>query len=1040
MISWAILCAGLGLLPSGPLPLPDPGAEGTPRVQSVELLAPGGIDLSGVEPLVMIRQGQPFSAKLVRRTVELLYEAGRFANVLVYERPAPEGITLIFRLVPKLRITGVGFHGNAGLGAAELRAASGLRPGEEYFPERLRAAIQAIDAAYRHIGWRDVRISPQVTAGATQVQVEFEIEEGLPRRAASVSIEGNLGIPRSDVERTLGWRAGMVLDLGAMDSGLRKLEKLYRSQHYYRAQVGPYEIRDAADSATVRLPVEAGPKIELVFRGNVTFSSRELRRQLDDTNEERLDDSALLRFAQKLRAFYVRQGFLDARVHVVTHQSPGFLVETFRVEEGLPLRVARVDIVGAHHFGSQQIREQIFAAVQQEEQAALFGTVDPAAVDALGVSGRPVEPEKQAFHPDSPLYVPELYAEAAQQIADRYRDDGWLAAVVSPPSVDIDERTRLAVVRVVIAEGPRTLLRSVRFEGVEQLGEAPAAEATGLQLGAAYSRSALDRARAALLKAYGRRGFPFVRVEEEEEVSPGDPEGSVLFKVDEGPLVHVGQVLVEGLRHTRPELVRSRLALAEGQVLDVDRLAKTQQSLIALGVFDQVQVSLIDPDVPDPVKDVLVAVHEPKRQNLVFGGGYSLVEGPRAFIEYTFDNLGGRNLKLQSELKLNFFPLSYLALSGPSGSLVLEGLPPEQVLTGQDNLFGLAGRADVTLDAPGLFSWGSARGSGRAEVLAEAIDRPYYAFRRSAIVPGLDLRWGKRVDITFQVQGEVDYIHTYWADLDQVYQFLSFADLQNLRFPDGVGWLGSTGPAVSWDMRDDRVDPHKGFLASAKANWVAGTFTPSGQTQSLSVGSSSCLTPGTSCPVDLVSVQGLLAGYIPLSRKLTVALFAKGGRIVDLGNSFVIPTQRFFLGGADSDRGFQQDMMLPEDVRRELHGDVARCGQTATGVSCSTAAQLLRTPSNQLPSPGGEVFDDFRAELRVPVIPAALDAVAFFDAGDLWADPTQFSLLDWRPAAGLGVRIPTPIGPALLDVGFNLAPDWLVNETLVQFHFALGAF
>ncbi len=38
------------------------------------------------------------------------------------------------------------------------------------------------------------------------------------------------------------------------------------------------------------------------------------------------------------------------------------------------------------------------------------------------------------------------------------------------------------------------------------------------------------------------------------------------------------------------------------------------------------------------------------------------------------------------------------------------------------------------------------------------------------------------------------------------------------------------------------------------------------------------------------------------------------------------------------------------------------------------------------------------------------------------------------------MRVPTPIGPAILDVGFNLDPDYVVNETVVQFHFAIGEF
>src|SRR5208283_249786 len=130
----------------------------------------------------------------------------------------------------------------------------------------------------------------------------------------------------------------------------------------------------------------------------------------------------------------------------------------------------------------------------------------------------------------------------------------------------------------------------------------------------------------------------------------------------------------------------------------------------------------------------------------------------------------------------------------------------------QDNLFGFAGRANATLGYPNTAVWSGGRLNTRAEILAESIDRPYYAFRRAAIVPSIDLRFGKHLNVTFQVQGEADQIQTYWVDLDQVYPFFSLADLQNLRFPDGFGWLGSLGPAVAYDLRDSPVNPHRGLL------------------------------------------------------------------------------------------------------------------------------------------------------------------------------------------------------------------------------------
>jgi len=62
----------------------------------------------------------------------------------------------------------------------------------------------------------------------------------------------------------------------------------------------------------------------------------------------------------------------------------------------------------------------------------------------------------------------------------------------------------------------------------------------------------------------------------------------------------------------------------------------------------------------------------------------------------------------------------------------------------------------------------------------------------------------------------------------------------------------------------------------------------------------------------------------------------------------------------------------------------------------------------------------------------------FFELGNLWlAQPTSLTL---RPVAGTGIRYLSPIGPLALDVGFNLAPDTIVNESPFQVHFNIGVF
>jgi outer membrane protein insertion porin family/translocation and assembly module TamA len=70
--------------------------------------------------------------------------------------------------------------------------------------------------------------------------------------------------------------------------------------------------------------------------------------------------------------------------------------------------------------------------------------------------------------------------------------------------------------------------------------------------------------------------------------------------------------------------------------------------------------------------------------------------------------------------------------------------------------------------------------------------------------------------------------------------------------------------------------------------------------------------------------------------------------------------------------------------------------------------------------------------------------VAFVDYGNVWSDAWRFDVRDLRAAVGPGLRYMTPIGPARVDVGYQLNPiDNLRVEGEPQkrrwrIHFSIG--
>ena len=65
-----------------------PGAPPrAPLVSGVVLKLPPGEDAAALEGLVALKAGQPLSARALRRTATLLYQLGRFSDVVIRALP-----------------------------------------------------------------------------------------------------------------------------------------------------------------------------------------------------------------------------------------------------------------------------------------------------------------------------------------------------------------------------------------------------------------------------------------------------------------------------------------------------------------------------------------------------------------------------------------------------------------------------------------------------------------------------------------------------------------------------------------------------------------------------------------------------------------------------------------------------------------------------------------------------------------------------------------------------------------------------------------
>ncbi len=168
---------------------------------------------------------------------------------------------------------------------------------------------------------------------------------------------------------------------------------------------------------------------------------------------------------------------------------------------------------------------------------------------------------------------------------------------------------------------------------------------------------------------------------------------------------------------------------------------------------------------------------------------------------------------------------------------------------------------------------------------------------------------------------------------------------------------------------------------------------------------------GSSASQQFTRFVGDAAGFLPIHRTMVLAGHLRAGAIfapqVTLSGgegNFVPPDQRFYAGGANDVRGYDQNELGP--VVYVIPSD-----SVVGGLPLASATRVAAT--------GGTRVVIGNLELRLPfftVFAEQMRFVVFVDAGSLWSGSAVTPL---RITPGLGLRVTSPIGPIRFDIGYN---------------------
>jgi outer membrane protein insertion porin family len=566
-----------------------------------------------------VRAGQPLAADGVRRAIDRLVSEGLAARVVVDVEPAPdERVSVRFRVTRQVRVAAVRFRGEDALARDALPGRlTAVGVGVKVTDQVLHKGAEEIARYYQERGNFEASVRPSVELDdtGTRATVTFSIAPGLQARVATFDVVGDFVIPAEQIRAATRLRAGALFTQAALDSDVASVRRTLLTAGYLAPTIRkPAVSRNVgANTVAISLRVDSGPKIDVDVQG-VDISRKDLETILPIFTEGGLDEYQLSEGVRRLTERLQQDGYFFARVAYAIERSGGGAPDRvlYTVERGRQYEITDIDFEGLTALPEAELLADL-----KSQEAGSF---------SRGLTSR------------------DLLQRDSDTIQRRLKALGFREAVVRERRLGVSPDSPSLVITFVVEEGPRSVVDGVVLRGNTIFSADELRVGDDLRPGGFYSDAGVAGDANRVLQKYASVGYMSAEIST-QLAELDEHRVRVFFDVTEGRKAYVENVVIGGNTRTRPAILRQYLDFKVGDLLRVESLRKTEQTLFETGAFSQV---VIHSDVTGATADghgeyrtVYVDVTEAKAWVLTYGAGFNSDDGARGLLEISNTNLFG---------------------------------------------------------------------------------------------------------------------------------------------------------------------------------------------------------------------------------------------------------------------------------------------------------------------------------------------------------------------------------------------------------------
>ena len=455
--------------------------------------------------------------------------------------------------------------------------------------------------------------------------------------------------------------------------------------------------------------------------------------------------------------------------------------------------------------------------------------------------------------------------------------------------------------------------------------------AISIRPGQLYESDRVEKAVDDLTFAAGAAGYAFVDIRPSEDADPNDHNVDLTFNVHEGARVYIDKINIVGNTQTLDRVVRRQVLVSEGDAYNKALIERSKMYVRGLGFFKDVNVTEKPSTTPGKT-NIEVAVEEQPTGELSFGAGFSSVQKFIIDISIAQSNFRGTGQQVRARVS--------------TGSI-------------QKNI-------DFSFTEP--------------RFLGRDIQAGFDLFQSSYHYSGVDYStdsFGGGLRLGYNLNGFSVLRLRYNLRSDDV-TYASSDACNGLLYSCGNGLTSSVGYSLSFDLRNDYVQPTRGWMFTLRQDFA-----------------------GLGGDVKYVSSELEGHWYHGFRKDMILHVFGTAGAIIPWQGDAIRINDRFFKGG-DTMRGFEYAGMGPRD--------------TSTGYAL-----------------GGQTYAIGTAELGIPNgLPDqyGLKTALFIDVGTLGGVDDRLKVssttgapltnivddLSLRASAGITIRWKSPMGPVQFDL------------------------